>query len=159
MGHFTSTLNDAVLAFNEIEKEVCMLKMAGLDHIVLRTTKLTQMLDFYCQHLGCIIERETEESLGLTQLRAGNALIDLVTFDSKLGQLAQNPPDLTSPNLDHFCLQVEASSMDEICQYLTQHNIPYTEPANRYGAQGFGLSVYLTDPQGNTVELKPKIEA
>ncbi|WAJ70878.1 VOC family protein [Catenovulum adriaticum] len=135
-----------------------MLKMAGLDHIVLRTTKLTQMLDFYCGHLGCTLERKTDDSLGLTQLRAGNTLIDIVTFDSKLGKLADNPPDLNSPNLDHFCLQVETSSMDEICQYLTQHYIPHTEPENRYGAQGFGLSVYLTDPQGNTVELKPKVD-
>ncbi|MCU4676092.1 VOC family protein [Catenovulum sp. 2E275] len=133
-----------------------MFKIAGLDHIVLRTTKLDEMLYFYCQQLGCHIERETEPELGLTQLRAGNTLIDIVDYDSKLGKLADNPPDLSSPNLDHFCLQVEANSIDDICDYLNQQNLNFSEPVNRYGAQGFGLSVYLTDPQGNTVELKPQ---
>ncbi len=134
-----------------------MLDIAGIDHIVLRTTRLNAMLAFYCDILGCQVERETTPELGLTQLRAGNALIDLVDCDSQLGQMVKNPPDPDSLNLDHFCLQIQADSITEICQFLTEKKVAYSEPANRYGAQGFGLSVYLSDPDGNTIELKPKV--
>ena len=58
-----------------------MFEVAGIDHIVLRTTKLQAMLEFYTGVLGCKVERETSLKTGLTQLRAGNALIDLVVVD------------------------------------------------------------------------------
>ena len=54
-----------------------MLKLEAIDHLVLRARDLPRMLAFYCDVLGCEVEREVPE-LGLTQLRAGNALIDLV---------------------------------------------------------------------------------
>ena len=59
-----------------------MLTIIGIDHIVLRTDKLTQMVHFYCDILGCTLERETDPAIGLTQLRAGNALIDIVNIHS-----------------------------------------------------------------------------
>ncbi len=81
-----------------------MIKIHGLDHIVLRTTKLDQMLHFYQTILGCQLERELPQ--GLTQLRAGNALIDIVTVDSELGQLGGKAPEQDGRNVDHFCLQI-----------------------------------------------------
>ncbi len=47
-----------------------MFEVAGIDHIVLRTTKLQAMLDFYAGILGCKVERETSPKTGLTQLRS-----------------------------------------------------------------------------------------
>lgn len=67
-----------------------MIEIIGLDHIVLRTDNLALMLRFYRDTLGCPIERET--TFGLTQLRAGNALIDLVDVDSNIGRLGGNAP-------------------------------------------------------------------
>ena len=49
----------------------------GLDHVVLRVHDLQRMVRFYCDVLGCTVER-VQDQLGLTQLRAGESLIDLV---------------------------------------------------------------------------------
>ncbi|MEP1469727.1 MAG: VOC family protein [Halieaceae bacterium] len=131
-----------------------MLELAGLDHIVLRTTRFAQMLDFYCGVLGCVIERKTSPELGLTQLRAGEALIDLVTVDSELGRVGGGSPAATGNNLDHFCLQLKPVSEEAILQHLSEHGIEGGEFASRYGAQGQGNSIYIKDPDGNTVELR-----
>lgn len=134
-----------------------MLEITGIDHIVLRTTKLQEMLDFYCEVLDCKVERETSANTGLTQLRAGNALIDLVTVDGRLGKMGGGPPTKSENNLDHFCLQLKPVSEAEIKEYLKAHGIEMGEFDERYGAQGFGSSIYVKDPEGNTVELKPQI--
>ena len=81
-----------------------MFEVAGIDHVVLRTANIDDMLAFYSNVLGCKVERETSPESGLTQLRAGNALIDLVRVDSKLGRLGGGPPGNSGNNLDHFCL-------------------------------------------------------
>ncbi|GLX79494.1 lactoylglutathione lyase [Thalassotalea insulae] len=134
-----------------------MLTIVGIDHIVLRTDKLNEMLAFYCQVLGCTIERQTDKSLGLTQLRAGNALIDIVDVNSELGRAGGNAPSTSENNLDHFCLQLATISEQQLIEHFKQHNISLPNFERRYGAQGYGQSVYLTDPQGNTVELRSTI--
>ncbi|MDV5169314.1 VOC family protein [Photobacterium rosenbergii] len=134
-----------------------MIKLEGIDHVVLRTTKLSDMLHFYCQVLGAKLERELPKEMGLVQLRAGSALIDLVTVDSQLGQLGGKPPSQDGRNLDHFCLQIVPVSEQALLDYLSQHNIPCEGFAERYGAEGFGRSLYIQDPEGNVVELKPKL--
>ena len=55
-----------------------MIKVAGINHVVSRTANIDDMLAFYSNVLGCKVERETSPESGFTQLRAGNALIDLV---------------------------------------------------------------------------------
>lgn len=135
-----------------------MLEIAGIDHIVLRTTKLSEMLHFYSDILGCKIERETPPKIGLTQLRAGTALIDLVTVDSQLGQLGGGPPGKSENNVDHFCLQLAPITEEEITEHLTRHQIENGDFAARYGAEGMGNSIYIKDPEGNTVELRVKLK-
>lgn len=134
-----------------------MLEIAGIDHIVLRTTKLKAMLHFYSDILGCKTERETSPEVGLTQLRAGAALIDIVVVDSNLGKLGGGPPSKTENNLDHFCLQLKPISEEKILTYLTSHNIDTGKFEERYGAQGFGQSIYIEDPEGNVVELRAQV--
>lgn len=133
-----------------------MIVVQSIDHVVLRTTDLSAMLHFYQQILGCPIER-TLPDLGLTQLRAGESIIDLVVVDSELGQLGGQALRQDGRNLDHFCLQIAAFNEQELVDYLRQHDIEVTEFAERYGAQGFGRSAYIEDPEGNVVELKPRI--
>ena len=129
-------------------------EVKGIDHIVLRTDKLAEMLTFYCQVLNCTVERETPAETGLTQLRAGSALIDLVTVGGRLGVLGGGAPTKTENNLDHFCLQLNAITEQEISSHLQGHGIEVAEFEDRYGAQGYGRSIYISDPDGNTVELR-----
>ncbi|HDY8063452.1 lactoylglutathione lyase [Vibrio vulnificus] len=131
------------------------IQLQAIDHIVLRVVDLPKMLAFYCDILGCVVEREVAE-FGLTQLRAGSALIDLVTVNSKLGQQGGRAPEQEGRNLDHFCLQITPKDEQEILDFLTLHGVQVEDFADRYGAQGFGRSIYLSDPEGNTVELKPQ---
>lgn len=127
------------------------MRIQGLDHVVLRCTDLQAMLKFYQTVLGCTLERERPD-LGLYQLRAGSALIDLVPVGGELG--GDTPPEPAGFNMAHFCLRIELSSWEAIRDHLASHGIAWETPQRRYGADGNGLSVYLSDPGGNTVELK-----
>jgi len=111
------------------------------------------MLGFYRDILNCPVERELPE-LGLVQLRAGNALIDLLPADSELGRLGGGPPRQQGRNMDHLCLQIEMMGEAELLDYLSTNGITVEDFAERYGAQGYGRSLYIHDPEGNVVELK-----
>ena len=82
------------------------LTIKQLDHLVLRVTDLRTMMHFYTEVLGCSVEK-VQEDLGLYQLRAGTALIDLVPIDGPLGAKGGAAPGAEGRNLDHFCLSVE----------------------------------------------------
>ncbi|PXF29335.1 lactoylglutathione lyase [Pokkaliibacter plantistimulans] len=129
-----------------------MFTILGIDHLVLRISNLSRMLDFYL-HLGCTLERERPE-LGLYQLRAGNALIDLITIDGPLGRTGGAPAETEGRNLDHFCLRIEPFDKAELESLLTAMNLSTGCIESRYGADGLGPSIYLKDPEGNTLELK-----
>jgi glyoxylase I family protein len=134
-----------------------MIEIAGLDHIVLRTSHMAEMLHFYGTVLGCPIERELSPEFGLVQLRAGSALIDLVAVDSELGRAGGGPPTQSDNNMDHFCLQLNALPEEDISRHLASHGIEAGPFERRYGAQGYGRSLYLRDPEGNTVELRNRV--
>jgi catechol-2,3-dioxygenase len=134
-----------------------MFEVMAIDHIVLRTGKLKEMLYFYTDVLGCKIEREISSEFGLTQVRAGNALIDLVDVESELGRKGGGAPTATENNLDHFCLQLKSMSNEDILRHLESFDIEVGEFSNRYGAQGYGQSIYINDPEGNVVELRSQI--
>jgi catechol 2,3-dioxygenase-like lactoylglutathione lyase family enzyme len=124
--------------------------LQGIDHIVLRVRQLQRSLAFYSEVLGCTIERQQPE-LGLTQLRAGRSLIDLVTLAGPLG--AGEPPG-AGRNLEHFCLTIAPFEESALIDWLATRAVAVQEPGSRYGAQGEGRSFYLQDPDGNRVELK-----
>ena len=130
-----------------------MIEIITIDHIVLRTANLEAMLQFYCEVLKCPVERELPE-LGLVQLRAGEALIDIVPVDSELGRAGGKAPSQDGRNLDHVCLRIKSVSESDLEAYLRSHNITAPEFAERYGAEGFGRSIYIEDPEKNIVELK-----
>jgi glyoxylase I family protein len=122
----------------------------GIDHIVLRVRELARALRFYRDVLGCALERQQPE-LGLTQLRAGRSLIDLVTLDGPLG--AGEPPG-KGRNVEHFCLTLAPFEESKLRDWFARHGVVMEEPMTRYGAQGEGRSFYVEDPDGNHVELK-----
>ena len=131
-----------------------MIQIHGFDHIVLRTSALDAMLSFYTEVLGCTLERQLDPEIGLTQLRAGEAMIDLVSVDSQLGRQGGAAPDPQRRNLDHFCLQLLDFDESAIRAHLARHGISAGPLGTRYGAQGAGASRYIRDPDGTTVELK-----
>jgi glyoxylase I family protein len=131
-----------------------MIHVKTIDHIVLRTDRVEEMVNFYYRILNCAVERTLPEEVGLSQLRAGDALIDIVAVDSKLGRAGGEAPSPTGNNLDHFCLQIEPFEESELLDYLSSHGIETSDFEQRYGAQGFGPSIYIKDPDGNTIELK-----
>lgn len=124
----------------------------GIDHIVLRVRALPGALGFYRDVLGCRVERQQPE-LGLTQLRAGHSLIDLVTLDGPLGR-APPTPGPGGPNVDHFCLALAPFREADLSAWLAAHGVEVIAPASRYGAEGEGRSFYIEDPDGNRIELK-----
>ena len=125
----------------------------GLDHVVLRIADLKASLHFYCDVLGCTIDKE-QPKIGLYQLRAGAALIDLVPLDEPLGKMGGAGPGREGRNLDHFALQVAPFDEEAIGAHLAGHGIEIAESGQRYGAGGTGPSIYVRDPDGNIVELK-----
>ena len=130
-----------------------MIKIRDIDHLVLRVTDLESMLRFYCDVLGCTVERR-KDSIGLIQLRAGHSLIDLVPVDGRLGKAGGAAPGKEGRNMDHFCLRIEPFDETSIRNHLHANGVQGGELANRYGADGEGPSIYVSDPEGNVVELK-----
>ena len=130
-----------------------MLRIKHLDHLVLRVTNLPAMMRFYTDVLGCSVEK-TREDLGLYQLRAGSALIDLVPVDGPLGRKGGAAPGKDARNLDHFCLRIDPYDAETILAHLRAHGAHPGPVESRYGAEGQGPSIYVSDPEGNTVELK-----
>jgi catechol 2,3-dioxygenase-like lactoylglutathione lyase family enzyme len=131
-----------------------VIRVLGLDHIVLRAKNAVTMIDFYTNILGCAVERDMSAELGLTQLRAGRSLIDIVSVDSTLGRKGGPAPDSTGNNLDHFCLQIEKIDEAILIEFLIARNVTVGDFERRYGADGYGRSVYIRDPEGNIIELK-----
>ena len=130
-----------------------MIKLRDIDHIVLRVQDLDKMITFYTQVLGCTLEKR-QEAIGLIQLRAGASLVDLVPVDGKLGRMGGAAPGREGRNVDHFCFRVDGFDEAAIFAWLASHGVQAGPAESRYGAEGEGPSIYVNDPEGNTIELK-----
>lgn len=130
-----------------------MFEIRHIDHVVLRVTDIDAMLHFYVEVLGCTLEK-VQSGIGLYQVRAGAALIDLVPASGKLGRQGGAAPGAEGRNLDHFCLGVAPFDGEAIRAHLRAHGIQAGPVESRYGAEGDGPSIYVQDPEGNVVELK-----
>jgi glyoxylase I family protein len=124
-------------------------RIAGLDHVVLRVGDLDRAIAFYEKALGCHVERRLEQPK-LVQLRAGACLIDLVPAPASPGAAAEK----AGRNMDHFALRLNGFDAAALAAHLRRHGVEVGEVHERYGAEGYGPSLYISDPDGNTVELK-----
>ena len=91
---------------------------------------------------------------GLTQLRAGQSLIDLVAVDGEIGRKGGAAPGKKGHNMDHLCLRIEPFDASALLAHLVSNGVGVGEIKSRYGADGYGPSLYVSDPEGNVVELK-----
>ncbi|MBC3207533.1 VOC family protein [Pseudomonas sp. SWRI111] len=129
-----------------------------IDHIVLRVADLQRSIDFYCQVLGAEVVRHNEP-LGLVHLRAGTSMIDLVDLEGELGRKGGGAAQAQRRNVDHFCLRIEPFDEAALTAHLQSFGLVVEKAARRFGAEGYGLSLYCFDPDGNQVELKGASEA
>jgi len=120
-------------------------RIKHLDHVVLYVADLDRAIRFYCDVLGCTLERRVTE-IDLVQLRAGASMIDLLPAKAGSGAGGRN--------MDHLALRIEPFDKPSLRAHLKQHGVEAGEVVSRYGAEGDGPSLYIKDPDGNTVELK-----
>lgn len=122
-----------------------------IDHVVLRTADPARLEAFYVDVIGCPVEKR-QEKIGLTQLRAGRALIDIVADPAEQATTARGGS--ATGNMDHLCLQIDPFDAEAVHRHFTAHGVKIGEVVSRYGAEGSGPSIYLEDPEGNRIELK-----
>ncbi|MDX1484384.1 MAG: VOC family protein [Alphaproteobacteria bacterium] len=114
-----------------------------IDHLVLRTADADRLAAFYQDVVGLKLERRTES--GLTQLRAGQCLLDIVPVDDR---------DQPGRNLEHFCFRIDPFDEAGIRRRLEDAGATIVKSGTGYGAEGRGPNIYFKDPDGNVVEFK-----
>ncbi len=123
-----------------------------IDHVVIRAAHPRALVRFYCDALGCTVEKE-QPDIGLTQLRAGRSMIDVLAVGASIDRADSGTPG-GGRNMDHLCLRIEHYDFAQLAAHLTAHGARLGPEGRRYGADGYGQSIYLFDPEGNMIELK-----
>ena len=122
-------------------------QVIGLDHVVVRCADIEKSLAFYCGELGLEPDRVDEWRRG--EVFFPSARVDATTLID-LFPIGDGPPRAEVPNVDHFCLVVQPTDLDALAE-----RFPGARRADGlYGARGIASSVYVKDPDGNTVELR-----
>jgi glyoxylase I family protein len=125
------------------------LEILELDHVVLRVRDQTASQRFYTTILGLRLDH-VNEGARLVQLRAGRHLIDLLP-------LAAGETAAPSARMDHVCLSIRCSDLSRLATWLRQRGVTVEgDVVPRRGAFGDGDSLYIQDPDGYRIELKPQ---
>ncbi|ARF57912.1 VOC family protein [Streptomyces gilvosporeus] len=120
------------------------MRVKDFDHLVLNVQDLERSLDFYCGPLGL-------EPVRVAEWRAGKAPFPSVRVSpTTIIDLVDRPRG--ESNVDHICLVVDPLDWQEVIDSGTFTVLE--GPVTRYGARGDAQSVYVADPDGNTVELR-----
>ncbi len=128
-----------------------VVNVTGFDHLVLVVADVERSLAFYTGTLGLAEVRVDE-------WRAGHVPFPSVRIDATtIIDLFPRPDgaDATSGlgNLDHLCLVIEATDLQALADGGTVDVVRGPSP-HLFGAQGYATSLYIADPDGNTVELR-----
>ena len=120
-------------------------RVTGIDHIVLITPDVERALAFYTQVLGLAAERVDEWRAGAVPFPSvrinDGSLIDLLAGER------------TGENLAHVCLVIEPTDLGVLAG--DERLAPVTGPFDGlFGARGLAASLYVQDPDGNTIELR-----
>ena len=126
-------------------------RILGIDHVVLRAADPVALERFYVDALGCTVEKR-QEAIKLTQLRAGRTLIDIIPA-GQAGPAAGEQAG-RGANMDHLCLRIEPFEEEALRAHLKAHGVEAGDVQLNYGSEGNGPSLYISDPEGNVVELK-----
>ena len=149
----------SLLKHDDGHANMANVSVRGIDHIVLRVRDIAKSIAWYECVLGAQQERYVSD-INLHQLRLGAALIDLmpVCSDQKDNDKVVMKEPVT--NMDHFCVLLDCFDEQRVRDHLKRCGVQSGNVERRYGALGYGPSMYITDPDGNTVELKgpPELE-
>jgi glyoxylase I family protein len=121
----------------------------GLDHVVLLVRDQAASRFFYTEILGCTVDAVNEKAQ-IIHLRFGEQQIDLVP--------GNGPGDETAKQgIDHLCLSIACADLPGLAGDLRARGVEVEgDVVTRLGAYGVGPSLYLRDPDGYKVELKPR---
>ena len=119
-----------------------LVRVVGLDHIVLKCADVDRALAFYCDTLGLEPERVDE-------WRRGETFFPSVRITpTTIIDLFPGAPE--GQNLDHFCVVIEPADLEVLSTKFPDAKLAH----GLFGAQGYASSLYVHDPDGNTVELR-----
>ncbi len=125
------------------------LECLELDHVVLRVRDQAASQRFYTEVLGLALDH-VNEPVRLVQLRCGRHLVDLLP----LGPGEEAAP---TARMDHVCLSIRCEDLGAVAAYLRARGVEVEgEIVSRRGAFGQGPSLYIRDPDGYRIELKPR---
>lgn len=118
------------------------MKVVGIDHVVLNTLDAEPLLAFYCGELGL-------EGVRVEEWRRGEVLFPSARISAQT-IIDFFPAARTGENMAHVCLVIEPTDLGTLAA-----RFPGAQRADGlFGAQGYASSVYIHDPDGNTVELR-----
>jgi catechol 2,3-dioxygenase-like lactoylglutathione lyase family enzyme len=127
-----------------------MLRVKGLDHVGLKVTDMDKTLDFY-QRLGLTLVRTAgpdAEGLRTAVIGIGSQELNVFSHPDFVPSGQENPV-----GMDHFCLAVDAASIDDVIADLGQAGVDIVRgPVKRRD----GTALFLQDPDGVRVELQLK---
>jgi catechol 2,3-dioxygenase-like lactoylglutathione lyase family enzyme len=126
-------------------------KIKGMDHVALTVRDIQASVNFYHHTLGLELLNAEEYAAGtrsFLSVRLGEMLIDLFPAKKDLPE--------QKGTLNHFCVYLDTDlNFDEFVNYVKQAGFQIiNENRHNWGAFGYGDSVYVRDPDGNSVELK-----
>jgi catechol 2,3-dioxygenase-like lactoylglutathione lyase family enzyme len=120
------------------------LKITGLDHVVIVTPDVERSLAWYTETLGLAGERVEEwrrEEIFFPSVRVNaTTIIDLLQGER------------SGVNVDHLCFVIEGGDLAALAASGRFGDV--AAPAERFGAQGVGQAIYVSDPDGNLLELR-----
>lgn len=121
----------------------------GLDHVVLLVRDQAVSQIFYTAVLGCTVDAVNEKAQ-IIHLRFGEQQIDLVPGNGPGDESAKQ-------GIDHLCLSIDCADLPGLANGLRALGVAVEgDVVTRLGAYGVGPSLYLRDPDGYKVELKPR---
>lgn len=149
------TMGSTASSSNSVPREHSPFFLKGVDHIVILVDDLGAAERFYVQTLRCSISDRIPR-LGMTELRAGSSSVDVVDISAPEGAWARpNVPG--GRNMDHFCLNIDGGTERDLRQHLAACGARIRGERRERTSNGEELSLYVSDPSGNLVELLKRI--
>ncbi len=141
----TSELSSTTGASSPASDTVPVVRILGVDHMVLRVADPQKSMDFYVGLLGLTPERVSE-------WRAGTAPFPSVRVTPTFVIDLDDRHKVDGKNIDHFCLEVEPTDLPALHSSGRLETVGV--PVRRWGARGPADLIYVRDPDGHVIELR-----